>query len=62
MPNPNGEKMEAVTDFIFWGSRTSADADCTQEAESLLLLARKVMTNVNSMLESRDITLPTKVH
>ena len=58
----NGETMETVTDFIFLGSKITADGDCSHEMKSLLLLGRKAMTNLDSMLKSRDITLPTKVH
>ena len=58
----DGEKMETVTDFIFWGSKITADGDCSHEIKRCLLLGRKVMTNLDSMLKSRDITLPTKVH
>ena len=58
----DGETMETVTDFIFWGSKITADGDCSQEIKRHLLLGRKVMTNLDSMLKSRDITLPTKVH
>ena len=58
----DGEKVGTVTDFIFWGSKITADSDCSQEIKRLLLLGRKVMTNVDSILKSRDITLPTKVH
>ena len=58
----DGETMETVTDFIFWGSRITADADCSHEIERRLLLGRKVMTNIDSILKSRGITLPTKVH
>ena len=54
--------METVTDFIFWGSKISADGDCSHEIKRRLLLGRKVMTNLDSILKSRDITLPTKVH
>ena len=57
-----GETMETVTDFIFLGSKITADGDCTHEMNSHLLLGRKVMTNLDSILKSRDITLPTKVH
>ena len=57
-----GEKVEAVTDFIFLGSKITADGDCSHEIKSCLLLGRKVMTNLDSMLKGRDITLPTKVH
>ena len=52
---------ETVSDFIFWGSKITADGDCSREIKSLLLLGRKVMTNLDSLLKSRDITLPTKV-
>ena len=54
--------METVIDFIFGGSKITADGDCSHEIKRLLLLGRKVMTNLNSILKSRDITLPTKVH
>ena len=54
--------METVTDFIFEGSKMTADVDCSHEIERRLLLGRKVMTNLDSILKSRDITLPTKVH
>ena len=57
-----GEKAEAVTDFIFLGSKITADGDCTHEIKRHLLLGRKTMTNLDSMLKSRDITLPTDVH
>ena len=57
-----GKKMEIVTDFIFLGSKITADGDCSHEIKRCLLLERKVMTNVDSILKSRDITLPTKVH
>ena len=53
--------METVTDFIFLGSKITADGDCSHEIESYLLLGRKVMTNLDSVLKSRDITLPAKV-
>ena len=53
---------ETVTDFIFWGSKITADGDCNHEIKRGLLLGRKVMTNLESILKSRDITLPTKVH
>ena len=53
--------METVADFIFLGSKITADGDCSQEIKRRLLLGRKVMTNLNSILKSRDITLPTKV-
>ena len=54
-------KMEAVTDFIFLGSKITVDPDCSHEIKSCLLLGRKAMTNLDSVLKSRDITLPTKV-
>ena len=57
----DGETVEAVTDFIFLGSKITADGDCSQEIKRRLLLGRKVMTNLDSVLKSRDITLPTKV-
>ena len=56
------EKVEAVTDFIFLGSKITADSDCSHTIKSRLLLGRKVMTNLDSIFKSRDITLPTKVH
>ena len=55
-------KLETVTDFIFLGSKIIADGDCSHEIKRCLLLGRKVMTNLDSLLTSRDITLPTKVH
>ena len=58
----DGEKMETVTDFIFLGSKITADGDCSHEMKRRLLLERKVMTNLDSILKSRDITLPGKVH
>ena len=58
----DGETMEAVTDFIFLGSKITADGDCTHEIKRHLLLGRKAMTNLDSMLKSRDVTLPTDVH
>ena len=58
----DGETMETVTDFIFLGSKITADSDCSQEIKRHLLLGRKVMTNLDSILKSRYITLPTKVH
>ena len=58
----DGETMETVTAFIFLGSKITADGDCSHEIKRRLLLGRKVMTNVDSILKSRDITLPTKVH
>ena len=57
-----GEKMETVTDFIFLDSRITADGDCSHEIKRCLLLGRKAMTNLDSILKSRDITLPTRVH
>ena len=58
----DGETMETVTDFIFLGSKITADGDCSQEIQRCLLLDRKSMTNLDNVLKSRDITLPTKVH
>ena len=58
----DGETMETVSDFIFLGSKVTADGDCSHEIKRHLLLGRKVMTNLASILKSRDITLPTKVH
>ena len=58
----DGETVETVTDFILGGSKITADGDCSQEIGGRLLLGRKVMTNLDSILKSRDITLPTKVH
>ena len=58
----DGETMETVTDFIFLGSKITADGDCSHEIKRRLLLGRKVMTNLDSILKSRDITLSTKVH
>ena len=58
----DGKTMETVTDFIFLGSRITADGDCSHEIERPLLLGRKVMGNLDSILKSRDITLPTKVY
>ena len=57
----DGETMEIVTDFIFGGSKITADGDCSHEIKRRLLLGRKAMTNLESILKSRDITLPTKV-
>ena len=57
----DGESVETVSDFIFGGSKITADGNCAHEIKRLLLLGRKVMTNLNSILKSRDITLPTKV-
>ena len=56
-----GETLETVADFIFWGSKITADGDCRHEIKRCLLLGRKVMTNLDSIFKSRDITLPTKV-
>ena len=56
----DGETVETVSDFIFWGSKITADGDCSHEIKRCLLLGRKVMTNLDSILKSRDITLPTK--
>ena len=58
----DGEKLEVVTDFIFLGSKLTADSDCIQEIKRLLLLGRKFITNQDSILKSSDITLLTKVH
>ena len=58
----DGETMETVADFIFWGSKITADGNCSHEIKRHLLLGRKVMTNLDSILKSRDITLSTKVH
>ena len=57
----DGETVETVSDFIFWGSKITAGGDCSHEIKRRLLLGRKVMTNLDSILKSRDITLPTKV-
>ena len=56
----DGETMETVTDFICWGSKITTDGDCSHEIKRCLLLGRKVMTNIDNILKSRDITLPTK--
>ena len=56
----DGETVETVSDFIFWGSQITADGDCSHEIKRRMLLGRKVMTNIDSILKSRDITLPTK--
>ena len=65
-PNPSrqidGETVETVTDFIFWGSKITADGDCSHEIKRRLLLGRKVLTNLDSILKSRDMILPAKVH
>ena len=58
----DGETVETVADFIFLGSKITADGDCSHEIKRYLLLGRKVMTNLDSVFKSRDITLPTKVH
>ena len=58
----DGETVETAGDFIFWGSKITVDGDCSHEIKRYLLLGRKVMTNLDSILKSRDITLPTKVH
>ena len=57
----DGKRVETVTDFIFWGSKISADGDCSHEIQRRLLLGRKVMTNLDSIFKSRGIILPTKV-
>ena len=57
-----GEKVEEVADFIFLGSKVTADGDCSHEIKRCLLLGKKTMTNLDSTLKSRDITLPTKIH
>ena len=56
------ETVETVTDFIFWGSKITADGDCSHEIKRWLLLGKKVMTNLDSIFKSKDITLPTKIH
>ena len=58
----NGETVETVADLIFWSSKITADGDCSHEIKRHLLLGRKIMTNLDSILKRRDITLPTKVH
>ena len=58
----DGETMETVSDFMFWGSKITADGDCSHEIQGCLLLGRKAMNNLDSILKSRNITLPTKVH
>ena len=58
----DGETVETVADFIFWGSKITTDSDCSHEIKRRLFLGRKVMTNLDSISKSRDITLPTKVH
>ena len=57
-----GETVETESDFLFWNSKITADGDCSHESKRRLLLGRKVMTNLDSILKIRDITLPTKVH
>ena len=58
----DGESLQTVTDFILGGSKITADGDCSHDIKRCLLLGRKVITNLDSLLKSRDITLPTKVH
>ena len=58
----NGETLKTVADFIFWGSKITADGDCSHEIKRHLFFGRKVMTNLDSILKNRDISLPTKVH
>ena len=58
----DGETMEIVTDFTFWGSKITADGDCSHENKRRLLFGRMTMANLDSMLKSRDVTLPTKLH
>ena len=58
----DGETVETIADFILWGSKITADGDCSHEIKRCLLLGRKVMTNLDSILKSRDITLSAKVH
>ena len=58
----DGETMETVRDFIFWGSKITTDGDCSYEMKRRLVLGRKALINLDSILRSRDITLPTKVH
>ena len=58
----DGETVETVSNFIFGGSKITADGDCSHQTKRCLLLGKKVMTNLDSILKSRDITLPTKVH
>ena len=57
----DGETVETVSDFIFWGSKITADGDCSHEIRRGLLLGRKVLTNLDNILKSRDITVPTRV-
>ena len=58
----HGETVETLSDFIFWGSQITEDGDCSHKIKRCLLFGRKVMTNLDSIFKSRDITLPTKVH
>ena len=58
----DGETVETMLDFIFWSSKITADGDCSHEIERCILLGRKVMTNIDSIVKSRDITWPTKAH
>ena len=58
----DGKTVETVSDFIFWGSQITADGDCSHEIKRRLLLGRKIMTNLDNIFKSRDITLPTKVY
>ena len=58
----DGETVETVSDFVFWSSKITADGDCSHEIKRRLLLGREVMTNLDSIFKSRDITVPTKVH
>ena len=58
----DGETVETVSEFIFWGSKITADGDCSHEIKRCVLLGRKVMINLDSIFKSRDITLPAKVH
>ena len=58
----DGETLETMRDFIFWGSKITADGDCSHEIKRYLLLGRKAMTNLDNIFKSRDITFPTKVH
>ena len=62
LKSQDGKTVETVSDFIFLGSKITVDGDCSHEIKRRLLLGRKVMTNLDSILKSRDITLPTKVH
>ena len=58
----DGETMETVADFVFWGSKIIAECDCSHETKRCLLFGRKIMTNLDSIVKSRDITLPAKIH